>query len=130
MANDAGAYLHQAAQNLRNAAQAMQQQANELRRHIDQMDQDTRNQINEMEKAINNNNMFMARPNASDMERADRMRQNAKLDSDIVDRRHEFASIREQTNQRISNIERTAQNLNSQASGLDNQAGGVSNISI
>lgn len=127
---DAAAYLHQAANNLRNAAQAMQQDVNELRHRLDQSERDMRNQVSEMEKAVNNNNLMMARPNASDIERADRLRQNAKLDSDIVDRKHEFASIREQTNQQIANIENTIRGLNSQASNLDNQAGGVSNVTI
>lgn len=127
---DAAAYLHQAANNLRNAAQAMQQDVNELRHRLDQSEQDMRNQVREIETAVNNNNLFMARPNASDIERADRLRQNAKLDSDIVDRKHEFASIREQTNQQIANMENTIRGLNSQASSLDNQAGGVSNVTI
>lgn len=127
---DAAAYLHQAANNLRNAAQAMQQDVSELRHRLDQSERDMRAQVSEIEKAINNNNLFMARPNASDMERADRLRQNGKMDSDIVDRRHEFASIREQTNQQIASIEDTIRSLNSQASNLDNQAGGVSRVTI
>lgn len=123
-------YLKQAAANLRRAAEAMRTDIGELQHRLTQTEQDVRRQVSELERAIRENNMWLGRSDASDGERAQRLRKNGQLDSTIVDRRHELASMRDQITQQINDAERTMQGLYHQASQLDNQSGGPGFLNI
>ena len=121
----AGEYLKLAAANLRRAALTMQQNIADLRHDLTHSEQSIRQQIDEMNRRINDHNQQMARADKSDESRAEHLRENMHLDSEIVNRKHELNRYREQIQQQIINQQREIEGLNSQASQLEQRAGSV-----
>ncbi len=115
----AGEYLKMAAANIRRATIAMQEEISVLQKNIDETERSIRNQIDNMSKQINNNKMLMANPSVSDLQRADRLRENAHLDSEMENRKHEINRHRDQNQQQIAAIERELAGLNNLATDLD-----------
>jgi phosphoribosylpyrophosphate synthetase len=76
-------------------------------------------EIDDIRKQMKNNNSIMVSPNASDFQRADRLRDNGQLQSKITDMEHELSRLKIQTDQRIRDVQQRIDSLNYQAANLE-----------
>jgi hypothetical protein len=116
-------YLKQAASALRRAADARKIETEELRRQLDQKDQEVKQQINDLRRQ-EGEEMALAAQADSDRETADHMR-NAEL-GQVEESRigQQYNYDRRQLSQQLKDMQNSVYELEQQARDLENQAAG------
>ncbi len=118
-------YFKQAASYIRKAAQAKQDEINQLRHEINDREADMHKQISSLEDAIRVTERDLATPPQHqidpDRSRSTKVNQIAQFHGQITDVRRNFDKRRNDINIAISQLEREISDLNQQASNFENR---------
>jgi hypothetical protein len=107
-----GAYLRVIADNFRRAAVDRQQEADLLRRDITVKERALHDQIDALEKEIQQKSLEQLNPNKSSEERADAARQMAQLKQEIQNQSRAFQDQKSEISNVIRQMEQETQEFN------------------